>query len=72
MIISAFYWRNLSVTPIMMKPFQQEDAHSFAEVSDWSQRSNPAVREMLEHIAEELAKEYIRLMEASAEREAGK
>jgi len=73
MIIDVFYWRNLSVMPIMMKPFQQENAHSFAEVSDWSQRSNPAVREMLEHIAEELAKEYVRLMEASAEKwEAGK
>jgi len=57
----------------MMKPFQQKNAHSFAEVSDWSQRSNPAVREMLEHIAVELAKEYVRLMEASAEKwEAGK
>ena len=73
MIISVFYWRNLSVTPIMMKPFRQENARSFAEISDWSQRNNPAVREMLEHIAEELAKEYVRLMEASAEKwEAGK
>ena len=73
MIISVSYWRKLSVTPIMMKPFQQENAHSCAEISDWSQRSNPAVREMLEHIAEELAKEYVRLMEASAEKwEAGK
>jgi hypothetical protein len=73
MIVSEFYWRNLSMTPIMMKPFQQKNAHSFAEVSDWSQRSNPAVREMLEHIAVELAKEYVRLMEASAEKwEAGK
>jgi hypothetical protein len=73
MIISAFYWRNLSVTPIIMKPSQQENVHSLAVPSDWSQRSNPAVREMLDHVAEELAKEYVRLMEASAEEwEAGK
>jgi hypothetical protein len=57
----------------MIMPFQEKNAHSLTEVSDWSQRSNPAVREMLEHIAEELAKEYVRLMEASAEKwEAGK
>ena len=57
----------------MMKPFQYENAHPLAAPSNWSQRMNPAVREMLEHIAEELAKEYVRLMEASAEkREAGK
>ena len=57
----------------MTKPFRQENAHAFAEVSDWSQRSNPAVRAMLDHVAEELAKEYVRLMEASAEKwEAGK
>jgi len=56
-----------------MKPFQYENAHPLAAPSNWSQRMNPAVREMLEHIAEELAKEYVRLMEASAEkREAGK
>ena len=28
---------------------------------------NPAVRELLDHLAEELAKEYISLMQASAE-----
>ena len=57
----------------MMKPFQQENAHSFAEVSDWNHLSNHAVRDLLDHIAEELAKEYVRLMEASAEEwEAGK
>ncbi len=31
---------------------------------------NPAVRELLDHLAEELAKEYINLMQASAERPA--
>ena len=58
--------------PIIVMPFQHKDEHSFAEVSDWSQQTNHAVRELLDHMAEELAKEYIRLMEASAEREAGK
>ena len=29
---------------------------------------NPAVRELLDHLAEELAKEYISLMQASVER----
>jgi lysophospholipase L1-like esterase len=73
MIIDVFYWRNISVTPIMMKPFQYENAHPLAAPSNWSQRMNPAVREMLDHIAEELAKEYVRLLKASAEKwEAGK
>jgi hypothetical protein len=50
----------------------QKDKHPFEGISDWSQQTNHAVRELLDHVAEELAKEYIRLMEASAEREAGK
>lgn len=53
---------------IMVESFRHKDAHTSAEVSDWSQRSNPAVREMLDHVAEELAKEYVRLMEASSEK----
>jgi len=62
----------LSITPIMPKPFEQGNVHPLPALSDWSQLSNPAVRELLDHVADELAKEYIRLMEASAEREVGK
>jgi hypothetical protein len=50
----------------------QKDKHPFGGISDWNHLSNLAVGELLDHMAEELAKEYIRLMEASAEREAGK
>lgn len=34
------------------------------DVSDqgWNPTTNPAVRELLDHLADELAKEYIRLM----------
>lgn len=33
----------------------------------WSPRANPAVAELLDHVAEELAREYVRLMESAAE-----
>ena len=61
----------MSSAPIIAMSFQQKDEHSFAEVSDWSQQTNHAVRELLDHVAEELAKEYVRLLEASAEKEVG-
>ena len=32
----------------------------------WNARENAAVTELLDHIAEELAREYIRLMDAAA------
>lgn len=40
------------------------------DVSDqgWNPATDPAVRELLDHLAEELAKEYIRLMK-QAEKE---
>jgi hypothetical protein len=40
------------------------------DVSDrgWNPTNNPAARELLDHLAEELAKEYIRLMK-QAEKE---
>lgn len=40
------------------------------DVSDqgWNPATNPAVRELLNHLADELAKEYIRLMK-QAEKE---
>jgi len=40
------------------------------DVSDrgWNPTTNPAARELLDHLAEELAKEYIRLMK-QAEKE---
>ena len=37
------------------------------EDSGWSYRHNPAVRELLDHVADELAREYVRLMEASGD-----
>jgi len=50
----------------------QKDKHPFEGISDWNHLSNHAVRDLLDYVAEELAKEYIRLMEASAEKGAGK
>ncbi len=39
------------------------------DVSDrgWNPITNPAARELLDHVADELAKEYIRLMKQAAE-----
>ena len=53
-------------------PFQERNALFVAQISDWSQRGNPALRELLDHLAEQLAMEYVRLMKIAAEREAGK
>jgi hypothetical protein len=36
----------------------------------WRFSANPAVVELLDHIAEELAREYVHLMEKAAEQEA--
>jgi hypothetical protein len=36
----------------------------------WSQAANPAVAALLNHLAEELAREYIRLMEHAAQDDA--
>ena len=33
---------------------------------EWTLEGNPAVRELLDHLAEELAAEYVRLMKAAA------
>jgi hypothetical protein len=35
----------------------------------WDAAANPAVTALLEHLAEELAREYVRLMELAAEKE---
>jgi hypothetical protein len=37
----------------------------------WSPAANPAVAALLNHLAEELAREYIRLMEQAAQDDAG-
>ena len=39
------------------------------DVSDqgWNPATDPAVRELLDHLADELAKEYIRLMKQAGE-----
>jgi len=71
MIISVFHRRYLNLAPIM-EMLRKNDAAPIPQVSDWSQRSSPAVRELCEHLAEVLAEEYVRLLKASAEREAGK
>ncbi len=34
--------------------------------SSWSPAANPAVTALLDHLAEELAREYVRLMEKAA------
>ena len=34
------------------------------DASEWSPAANPAVREMLDHIARQLAEEFVRLMDA--------
>jgi len=56
----------------MEMPFRENAALPARQVSSWSQRGNAAVKEMLDHLAEELAKEYVRPMKSSAEREVGK
>ena len=45
--------------PVRRKDEQAEDA--------WRYDSNPAVRELLDHIAQELAREYVRLMKEAPE-----
>ena len=35
----------------------------------WSPMANPAVAELLDHLAQELAREYVQLMEKAAEDE---
>ena len=52
-----------------MKAKAAEPARNL-DVSDqgWNPATDPAVRELLDHLADELAKEYIRLME-QAEKE---
>lgn len=36
-----------------------------ASTAEWSVSGNPAIRAVLDHIAEELAAEFVRLMKAS-------
>ena len=47
------------------------DKQLCTQASDWSYRNNLAVRELLDHLAEELAREYVQLMEASTQRKEG-
>ncbi len=39
------------------------------QLDPWSPEANPAVVELLDHLAQELAQEYLRLMEMAAESE---
>lgn len=41
-----------------------------SEADAWNPETNPAVTNLLDHLAEELAKEYVRLMERAVEDEA--
>lgn len=41
------------------------EAGESSETQEWSVSSHPAVRAVLDHIAEELAAEFVRLMSAS-------
>lgn len=56
----------------MGTPFQSQKKDLVAGARDCGQLDCPDLRMLLDHIAEELAKEYVRLMEVWAEREAGK
>lgn len=42
-----------------------------SEGDEWTFRTNAAVRTLLDHVAEELAAEFVRLMRASAGVESG-
>ena len=53
-------------------PFQSQKKDRVAGACNCSQPDYHDLRMLLDHVAEELAEEYIRLMEASVEREAGK
>ena len=46
----------------MMKQNTKPKGKSGSSNQEWNSVTNPAVRELLDHLAEELAKEYIRLM----------
>ena len=51
-----------------MRPRTAEPAGSSRWTDgDWSPATNPAVRELLDHLADELAREYIRLMKEATE-----
>jgi hypothetical protein len=43
------------------------DGPSAATQGPWTAATNPALRSFLDHIAEELAREYVRLMERAAD-----
>ena len=50
-----------------MRPRIAEPAgHQRDKDQDWSPVDNPAVRDLLDHLADELAREYIRLMKQAA------
>ena len=40
--------------------------HSRDDDRDWCMATNPDVRELLDHLADELAREYLRLMKQAA------
>jgi len=72
MIIDANYCLNLIFTPIMWTPFQSQKKALVAGARDCGRLDCPDLRMLLDHVAEELAKEYVRLMKVWVEREVGK
>lgn len=48
-----------------METDQQPRADTQGEDDEWVVSQNPAVRALLDHVAEELAAEFVRLMKAS-------
>lgn len=51
----------------MAGSFQRKEIQTSVDFSVWSYRTNPVVKEFLNHVAEELAIEYARLMERESE-----
>ena len=48
---------------------RQPSSRSEEPDSGWNPAANPVVAELLDHIAEELAQEYVRLMKKAADAE---
>lgn len=60
-MIDTVYYESL--TRAEPRPPAPEES---ASRRDWDPRDNPHVRDLLDHLARELAEEYIRLMKAAS------
>jgi len=54
-----------AITQTQSTSGDQRYEYSTPEVAAWNYRNNPAVRELLDHLADELALEYCKLMDES-------